>query len=159
MLTGYYKESLDEIRLISELFKSDIVKNQFMTWGHPDYQEFHGLQHYRMEAGKNFFKHVILDWLGDIVGTVRFETFRYNEFGYNLPERVVYIHSVGLTNHVGSLENKGVLNKVYLFETSPNWSGKYEVRTHKARTDKNYLHPFEDNFLNFFQECMDYLNR
>jgi hypothetical protein len=152
MLTDFHKEFLDEIIIISKLYRSE-PKPDYVRWNDEKYRKYVDLQGCRGTIAKDYFKCVIRDWLGEIVASIRFESFDFDRLFAG--KKNIYVSSVGIYNNVGSIDGKGVLNKVYL---ATNRNGNYFVRSHKVRTDKNYLSPFEDNFCEFFQECMDYLN-
>lgn len=65
------------------------------------------------------------------------------------------VDNVAIFNNVGGLDKKSLwLNKISIVFDN----GGFRVRSHKARTDPNFLSPLDTRFLEFFDESFKYIN-
>lgn len=115
---------------------------------------------------KELLTEVIKMWVKDkkIEAHVRFDGFELHSKRQAEEHPGWYIaglqvESVALYNNVGGLEKKNLwLNKLVLARHQSKQMNFYFVRSHRARTDKNFLSPLDNEFLEFFCNVMNYIN-
>lgn len=107
---------------------------------------------------------IIKEWLRDkiIEGHVRFDGLQIQskesigQYRNSYDTVGLSCESVAIYNNVGGLEKKSLwLNKLVLAKSDKQ---TYRVRSHRARTDRNYLSPLDTEFLEFFESLMEYVN-
>lgn len=88
---------------------------------------------------KDLVSDIIRAWLGDKGAEAHIRM----QVCWHQAEGFFHIEEIQIWNSLGTLDGKGWMNKVSIF--CRDWSTA-RIRSHKARTDKNFLSPMDEDF-------------